>query len=95
MRLDIFVKFEHDELKNLVQQLTREIQKMATNLDALTAQVQKNSDAVDSAIVLIQGLRQQIIDAGTDPAKLLELTNSLKQDEQQLADAVVVNTPAA
>lgn len=57
-------------------------------LDDLTAEVAATKGVVDSAVVAIQGLRQQIIDAGTDPAKLQALTDSLKDTEQTLAAAI-------
>lgn len=58
------------------------------NLDALTTEVGEISDTVDSAIALIAGLRQQIIDAGTDPTKLADLVAQLDAKQQALAEAV-------
>lgn len=67
---------------------------MAT-LDQLTTDVTANTDAVASATALINGLAQQIKDAGTDPVALKALTDKLEANTQALASAVTANTPAA
>jgi hypothetical protein len=67
---------------------------MSAELDALTAQVASNTTVIGSAITLIQGLRQQIIDAGTDPVKLQALTDELAQVDTNLANAVASTPPA-
>ena len=77
----------------LLKRIRKELKDMAQELDDLTAQVAETKTVMQSAVVLIQGLRQAIIDAGTDPAKLKELTDGLKVDEDALADAVA-NVPA-
>lgn len=64
---------------------------MSTQLDALTAQVASNTSVIQSAITLIGGLRQQIIDAGTDPAALKALTDSMAASDAALAVAVGAN----
>ncbi len=61
------------------------------NLDALTAEVAETKGTVDSAVTLIEGLRQQIIDAGTDPAKLAQLVADLDAAQQKLANAISAN----
>lgn len=61
---------------------------MSQAVDDLTAEVASIKGVVASAVALIQGLRQQIIDAGTDPAKLADLTAALKASEADLAAAV-------
>lgn len=62
-------------------------------LDALKAQVSANTTVIQSAVTLIAGLRQAIIDAGTDPAALQALTDSLNTSDTALAAALVANTP--
>lgn len=64
------------------------------DLTALTAQVQANTTVVGSALTLIQGLAQQLADAGTDPVKLQALQDQLKASDDALAQAVAANTPA-
>lgn len=71
---------------------------MAGELDALRAEVAKNTEVDESAKVLLARLAakiQELINAGADPAALQALVDSLKADNQALADAVVANTPAA
>ena len=68
---------------------------MSAEMDALTTQVQKNTDTEQSAITLLNGLHQMILDAGTDPAKLQALAGSLKTSADALAAAIVANTPSA
>ena len=62
------------------------------DLTALTAQVQANSDVEASAVLLIQGLADQIAAAGTDPAALQALQDQLKASADSLAAAVAANT---
>lgn len=66
-----------------------------SELDNLTAQVAGNRSAIDSAVVLINGIADRITQAGTDPAKLAALTADLKSEDDTLAAAVVANTPVA
>lgn len=65
-----------------------------TDLTALEAEVAETKTVVESAVVLIDGLRQAIIDAGTDPVKLKALTDSLDAENKKLADKVAENTAA-
>ncbi len=64
-------------------------------LDDLTAQVAANKTVIDSALVLINGIADRIKAAGTDPAALKALTDSLKSEDDALAAAVTANTPPA
>lgn len=73
--------------------ILKELQIMSTELDTLTSQVQANTDLLDSAIVLINGIAARITAAGTDPAKLSALTAELKSKDDALAAAVLANTP--
>lgn len=66
---------------------------MSAQLDALIAQVTANNTIIESAVAAIAGLRQQIIDAGTDPVKLQALTDALATEDQKLAAAIA--TPPA
>lgn len=65
---------------------------MSQELDDLTAQVAANTSIEESAITLIKGLHDQIVAAGTDPAKLAALTASLKVEADKLAEAISANT---
>jgi hypothetical protein len=68
---------------------------MSVELDNLTAQVKANSDTIDSAVTLINGIADRIIAAGVDPVKLTALSDELKAKDDTLAAAVTANTPAA
>lgn len=62
-------------------------------LAGLTAQVQATTGAEQSAIVLIQGLAAALTAAGTNPAKLQAIVDSLNASSTALAAAVVANSP--
>ena len=71
---------------------------MSKALDDLIVQVTKVQEVEASAILLIQGIAQQLKDAianGADPVKLAELTTQLDNSAQALAAAVAANTPVA
>jgi len=68
---------------------------MSKELDDLTAQVKANSEVEASALALINGIAARITAAGTDPTALKALTDELKAKDDELASAVVQNTPAA
>ena len=86
---------KQNEILLLLQGLATQGEKMSVELDTLSAQVAKNTTVEESAVALIQGLAQQIRDAGTDPVKLKALTDSLSGSATALAAAVAANTPAA
>jgi len=62
--------------------------------ETLTAQVQANTDTEASAILLIQGIAAQLALTATDPAAVAALAAKLKSSADNLAAAVVANTPA-
>lgn len=70
-------------------------------LDGLIAKVREQGDVVSSAIVLIHGLRTELVDvktklasAGVDPALIDGLTSELDSYGDRLAEAVAANTVA-
>jgi hypothetical protein len=65
------------------------------DLTALTAEVTRNNDVDQSAIILLNGLAAQIQQLKTDPAALQALADQLKASSDKLAEAVTANTPAA
>jgi hypothetical protein len=80
--------------------LTRKISEMQANLDALTAAVAKDATVEQSAITLLNGLKQAL-DAAIasqpqdDGAALDALSAQLGSNSDALAAAVTANTPAA
>ena len=81
-----------NEISEGIKQILAREAIMSVELDALTAQVQANTDVENSALVLIQGLHDQLVAAGTDPAKLSALKTALKSSADALAAAVAANT---
>jgi len=75
--------------------ILKELKKIMSTLDQLTADVAAEDSAVDSAVVLLQGLKAALDAAGTDPAKLAALSADIQAKTKVLSDAVVANTPAA
>jgi len=75
--------------------------KMQENLDSLKAQVTETKTVMASAVVLLGGLKKRLDDAltelenGDDGAALDELSKDLGTGTDDLAAAVVANTPAA
>lgn len=66
---------------------------MAGELARLQTEVAEMAGVVDSAIVLIQGLAQQIRDLAGQPAELTKLADDLDAKAGALAAAVEANTP--
>ena len=60
---------------------------MAGELDGLSTQVQANADVIDSAILLIRGIKASLDNAiaANDPAALQALSNALGAKDQELA----------
>ena len=67
--------------------------KVMTDLTVLQDEVRENKEVIDSAITLLKGLKERLDQAGTDPAKLKELSDSLDASTNALARAVAENTP--
>lgn len=67
---------------------------MALNLDALTAEVERDKTVNDSATTLIAKLASLFEAAKADPAKIQAIVDSLRANSDNLAAAVTANTPA-
>lgn len=66
-----------------------------SKLDDLQAAVAASDKVIQSAVTLINGLAQQIKDAGTDPAALAAVIADIEANKDALAAAVAANTPSA
>lgn len=66
---------------------------MATELDAITAQVTANTDAEASAVLLLTNLSETIAKLKGDPVALQALSDKLKTSAESLATAILANTP--
>lgn len=60
----------------------------------LEAEVERNTTVDGSALVLIAGLAAQIEAAKNDPKRVQAIVDKLRADNQTLADAITVHTPA-
>lgn len=83
------------DINHLRDLIIERFETMSKELDDLTAQVKSNSDLLDSATTLINGIADRIAAAGVDPTKLAALTAELRSKDDALAAAVTANTPAA
>lgn len=90
--VDFNCKHDTNLILNRIAEMEQNI--MAA-IDDLTTQVASNRTVIESAVVLINGIAARITAAGVDPAKLAALTADLKAKDDELAAAVVANTPAA
>lgn len=81
-------------LTDIMLQLYIKVEKIMANLDALTQQVEAQRTVVDSVLALIQGLADKVAAAGTDEAKLQQIVDDLRSQDDQLAAAVAANTPS-
>lgn len=92
LRIDVFI---HDERIGRDPLIQRSLEAIMSNLDVLRAEVAQNRDVIDSAVQLLQGLKQQLDDAIAtgDPAALVELSAELDSQTNRLAQAVQMNTP--
>jgi hypothetical protein len=95
MRIDVYLHDESSSSHELLELILQKVNSMSANLDDLTAKVAATKTVAQSAVVLLQGLKAKLDAAGTDPAALKALSDSLADTDQQLADAVTANTPAA
>lgn len=81
-------------LQAAIKLLAKEERMAQADIDALKAAVERNTSVTDSAVVLIQGLAQQIKDAADDPAQLQALAAQIDKEAGELAAAVTAGTPA-
>ena len=84
---------DHETKTAILHRLAEMETKIMKELDDLTAQVEATKTVAESAITLINGIADRITAAGVDPAKLATLTATLKKEDEDLAAAVLANTP--
>jgi len=82
-----------DKILQILGDIQRKEETMSVELDALTIQVTSNTDVENSAILLIQGIAAQLSAIKDDPAKIAALATSLKVSADNLAAAILANTP--
>lgn len=86
---------QYNHIIELLTLIKQGIKHMSQEFDDLTAQVKSNTEVLNSAVVLINGIADRITAAGVDPQKLAALTTELKSKDEELAAAVLANTPPA
>ena len=99
MKINVFLHSVTDErLLSKIAEILTAIQllgkTMANELDELTTRVTASGDATDSAVLLLNGLKAQLDAAGTDPVALKALSDALGTNTDELAAAILMNTPA-
>ena len=77
------------------QQQTERIQAMAMNLSELAAEVEGNSDVVASAERVLEGLVEQLENAGGNQSEVDAITAQLKEQKARLAEAIANVGPHA
>jgi len=84
-----------NKIAGVIQTLKEGNTLMAGEIEALTVQVTANTDAEQSAVILLNNLSGMIASLKNDPVALMALATQLKQSGDTLAAAIVANTPAA
>jgi len=84
-------------LPGLITNLTKRIDAMSEQLETLIVRVSEIETVADSAIELLVSLKAQLDEAiaSGDPMALTELSERLGAQSQELADAILANTPSA
>ena len=83
-----------DRLLYVMEAVLEKEKGMSQAMDDLATQVAANTTVEESAVTLINGLAGQLANAGTDPAKVQALQQSLKASADDLAAAIAANTVA-
>lgn len=101
-RIDIYHHFEPvpadaklDDILTRLTALQAQGVLVANELQALTDRVTETETVEQSAIELLTNLSAQIASLKDDPVQLQALADRLAAKRQELADAIVANTPAA
>lgn len=90
--VDNSVESKLDAVLAAVEALTQGVTATMADLTALTAEVTENGDVIESAVLLLGSLAQQVRDLSTDPAALQALADQLDAQSGELAAAVAANT---
>jgi uncharacterized coiled-coil protein SlyX len=74
--------------------ISDQLRRIAMTLDELKVKVDNQTTVIGSVKTLLTNLSQRLKDAATDPAKVQAIADEISANSQDLADAVVSNTPA-
>jgi hypothetical protein len=98
MKIDVRIyPTDSESIVRLLHQLIGKVNIVSAELDRLTSEVAETNTVIDSAILLIQGIKAQLdaAIAANDPALLTALSDSLDSQQQALAAAIAANTPGS
>ncbi len=84
-------RLEH--IQQALERQNQEISDMATDLTALAAEVAEDTDVTNSAVTVINELKQAIIDAGGNQEAVDALTAQLDANTNALAAAIAQTEP--
>ena len=95
MRIRVDIHEHHDEkIENLLHKILRKVENMSLELDNLTAEVAENTEVIESAIVLIEGIAAQLEAITDDPVQIQALADTLNDESNKLAAAIAAHTIA-
>lgn len=83
------------EILKRVKALQKETHLAALDLSELQTEVARESDLIAAAKKAFQGLADQIDATAGNPAALKQLTAQMRAQDDDFAQAIVANTPAA
>lgn len=100
MKIDVDLTIHGDsavaaKLDQIIALLNQSTGTIMTALTDLQAAVAAEDTVIDSALVLLQGLKAALDAAGTDPAALSALSADIGAKTAALSAAIVTNTPAS
>lgn len=93
-KLDLIIE-QNNALLRKSNSIIHQQRNEMVNLDALTAQLEAETNAVTAAVNLITTLADEIRAASGDQAAVNALAEQFAAQAKTLADAVAANTPAA
>lgn len=92
---DIFNSKKLDHIIGLLEEIRGKEDKIMATIAELEAQVAETVGVEQSVVLLLQGIKARLDEAGVDAAKLDKLKQDLDASEQNLAAAAASIPPAA
>lgn len=95
MKLELHLHLHAPNIEATLARIESKEDAMAGELAVLQQEVSETKTVIDSAILLLQGLKQKLDEAiaAGDPAALKALSDELDAKTNALAAAVAANTP--
>ena len=89
------IQIKLDMIYDVVKDIQRKEGKQMLGIADIQANVVAQGTVVESVVTLLTQLSAMLNEAKQDPAKVQEIIDQLNINTAALADAVIVNTPAA